>query len=297
MFLTVFPPPSERAIRSTKDAFFKLLYTLPSKNYEKIIKLVQNSVNNKEHSSLKNYTPIQVFHDDHVKSLIARENNKSFKNHQTQSRSIFSKIKNAEKLAVGDEVLLKLKKKPFQKEQSVLYKRWSEKHYFIAAVDKTEYPPLYSLRDFHIKNRRYRTVPSVRPSVRKTFFNLNKLCRIEPETTEKKYRNAKTATIKHILFRVYRFYAHELQKIGTYLEPPTSSKTVLVHDVIFSEEPILRSGKVLANKRTPSYQITRDGQPQNVTSSDLKFFKKIWGPNSLVYSDSFQTQEKRGFIV
>ena len=94
-----------------------------------------------------------------------------------------------------------------------------------------------------------------------------------------------------------RFYAHELQKVSTYLQPPKTSNKILINDVIFSEDSILRSGKVLAIKKTPLYKITRGDQEETVPASDIKFFKKIWGTDSLIYNKVFEEPEKQRFVI
>ena len=74
-------------------------------------------------------------------------------------------------------------------------------------------------------------------------------------------------------------------------------KKITVHDVQFIEEPILRSRKVLAHRKIPSYLITRDTEIETVTATDLKFFKKIWGPNCLSYEKPFEEKHKQKFII
>ena len=80
---------------------------------------------------------------------------KQFKQHQGQSKNLFSKLKEHQKLEVGTSVLLRLKQRAFRKEQNPFQPRWSKEKYVIERVDKSLFPPLYSLRDFPIKNRRY----------------------------------------------------------------------------------------------------------------------------------------------
>ena len=101
-------------------------------------------------------SPIQVFHDPHKSSIIARENMKGFRLHQDESKNLFSKLKDHQKLEVGMTVLLKLKPKAFRKEQNAFQPKWTKEQHVIESIDKTIYPPLYKLRDFPITNRRYK---------------------------------------------------------------------------------------------------------------------------------------------
>ena len=189
---------------------------------------------------------MRVFHDEHVGSLIARENTKTFEEHQFRSKTIFHKQKTAEKISVGDKVLLKLKPKAFRKEGSTFYPRYAESVYTVIAIDKSAFPPLYKLEHFPGKRR---------------------------------------------------FYAFELRKVKNFVPPLKDQKTIFVKDVVFFHEPILRSGITLANRRHVLYQIKKDNKDETVTPSELKFLKKLWGNDSLQYSDLFSQSEKEKYVI
>ena len=52
-------------------------------------------------------------------------------------------------------MLLKLKKKPFAKEQSSFYNRWSTDQYTISEIHNNVFPPVVSLEEYPNKKRRF----------------------------------------------------------------------------------------------------------------------------------------------
>ena len=97
---------------------------------------------------------------------------KGFRLHQDESKNLFSKLKDHQKLEVGMTVLLKLKPKAFRKEQNAFQPKWTKEQHVIESIDKTIYPPLYKLRDFPITNRRYKPLIFQLPSVSFHFYYL-----------------------------------------------------------------------------------------------------------------------------
>lgn len=98
-------------------------------------------------------SPIRVYHDEHIACLVSRQNSRDFAMHQFRSKTIYYKQKRSDALSVGTSVLLKLKPKAFQKESSAFSPRYSDTIYKIVDIDKSEFPPLYSLQHFPTKRR------------------------------------------------------------------------------------------------------------------------------------------------
>jgi hypothetical protein len=89
-----------------------------------------------------------------------------------------------------------------------------------------------------------------------------------------------------------------LQKVApSFHAPPTPSEPVVVEDVLFLNEPVLRSGRLLAHKTKVLYRVNKNNTIQTLTSPDLKFLKKVLGPDSLTYSASFSDPAKQKYIV
>lgn len=114
---------------------------------------MQNCFNNRPHAGLFYSCPIKVFYDSHTACIVARKNSKAYRQHQTKSKSIYATLKEHQKFQIGDFVLLKLKPKPFRKESSVFYPRWTSKKYRIKDIHYDHHPLLYSIE--HFPNKKF----------------------------------------------------------------------------------------------------------------------------------------------
>ena len=123
--------------------------------YQLLIKLIQNTFNNRSHEGLFQFCPIKVFYDSHTACIVARKNSEAFKQHQTKSKSIYANLKEHQKFKVGDFVLLRLKPKAFRKESSSFYPRYTSQRYVIENIHYDAHPLLYSLTNFPKKRRFY----------------------------------------------------------------------------------------------------------------------------------------------
>ena len=95
-----------------------------------------------------------------------------------------------------------------------------------------------------------------------------------------------------------KFYSFELRKIAPSFQlAPKPTEPVVVQDVVFVNEPILRSGRVLANKRNVLYRIEKNNNIQTIPAHDLKFLKKILGEDSLIYAQTFSNPDKHKYII
>jgi hypothetical protein len=84
-----------------------------------ILKLVQNTINNRHHSGISNLKPVEAHFDTHCAAYLARKNVIINNAHQTKARSLFHQRQDKDEIPIlGDKVLLELKKKCFQKESS-----------------------------------------------------------------------------------------------------------------------------------------------------------------------------------
>ena len=99
------------------------------------------------HSSLDNFSPIWVHYDSHTASHIARLTIKSHISHQKQAYIQFSAEKESTRLQIGDLVLLRNKRRPFQKLSSVFYPRFASKIRRVTKIDKRYMPWCYNLSE------------------------------------------------------------------------------------------------------------------------------------------------------
>ena len=96
---------------------------------------------------------------------------------------------------------------------------------------------------------------------------------------------------------VKRYYAFQLLPLSKYFPVDTSKDrpTILVNKFRIPEDDYLRSGKKTSRQPSPLYQILKDGQIYEVTRTDLEFFKKTLGKQSVSYSSYFNNHPD--FIV
>ena len=98
-----------------------------------------------------------------------------------------------------------------------------------------------------------------------------------------------------------RFYRFELLKLDPTFDslPDQVSKVskVFVRDVIFTQSPQLRSGKIMKQKGFLMYIIERDGKTDRVPEATLRLLKTTLGSASLVYDSSFQREDKQRYII
>lgn len=103
--------------------------------------------------------------------------------------------------------------------------------------------------------------------------------------------------ITHFFIFLNRFYSFELLKAGPWLSTPQATERIRVHDISIENTPILRSGRLLANRKKVFYEITRNDQKETVDQVQLKFLKKILGEDSLVYDPTFSESEKQKYVI
>ena len=98
-----------------------------------------------------------------------------------------------------------------------------------------------------------------------------------------------------------RFYRFELLRLDETFDslPDQASNVskVFVKDVIFIENPRLRSGKIMKQKGFLMYVIERNGKIDRVSEATLRLLKTTLGSASLVYDSSFQSEDKQRYII
>ena len=98
-----------------------------------------------------------------------------------------------------------------------------------------------------------------------------------------------------------RFYRFELLKLdqtfGSLPDQVNNVSKVFVKDVIFVENPRLRSGKIMKQKGFLMYVIERNGKIDRVPEATLRLLKSTLGSDSLVYDSSFQREDKKNYII
>ena len=106
------------------------------------------------HSSLDFFTPYEVHYDSHVSSHIARYNSGQHNERQKETFSFFSSRTDS-RLRVGDRVLLRSKKRYFEKLSPIFYPRFVDKTFTIEAVDKRFMPWTFKLAEISDDKRRF----------------------------------------------------------------------------------------------------------------------------------------------
>ena len=91
-----------------------------------------------------------------------------------------------------------------------------------------------------------------------------------------------------------KYYFFELKKVGAEygsLESSvqsTETSKIFVEDFNFEQLPLLRSGRIIANRNPIVYTIRRGEKTETVSAQHLKFFKKFLGKQVLTYSEKFK---------
>ena len=146
----------ERSIRSAKSIFFSLLMQFKTNNYENILELTQQIYNSRKHSAHnRKFTPFQCHNDTHVAAVVARFNSHSFRAHQLESRDLFLSGKR-KVFETGQRVLIKVKKSLVHKKSSNVFQpNFTTKIFTIKTIDKTRFPPVYSMKELKDDSRRF----------------------------------------------------------------------------------------------------------------------------------------------
>lgn len=143
----------ERAVRSFKAIFFRLLIRFPSQRYSNLIHLTQIAYNSKPHSGIFHETPHRAQHFDYTASKILRKILEEYKEHQEEAQSLFRNLKEFQKIKLGDSVRIRHPKQLIRKESSVFTPQVTSEIYTITRVDRTKLPYVYSLNNN--ENKRY----------------------------------------------------------------------------------------------------------------------------------------------
>lgn len=167
--------------------FFRLLLKFPGSRYADLLPLVENIYNNTPHSGELNYnkslacstntriflllptcsylqfslsgifglTPYKAHFCTHGSSIVARKLLSRHNKHQRLSKKTFDNLSKWQKIDTHDYVRVKTTPKLIQKESAVFYRATSDEQYQVTQVDRSEWPYVYSLGNFPIKNRRF----------------------------------------------------------------------------------------------------------------------------------------------
>ena len=136
----------ERAIKTYKAIFFRLLARYPTENYSNILKICQVIYNNKTHRGIYFFTPHRVHHDTNIASTVMRKNLRIYEDHERESRNMFQSLAKDQKLSLGDKVRLRRRKSLISKESEIFYPRVSTEIYTIEKIKREKFPYLYILK-------------------------------------------------------------------------------------------------------------------------------------------------------
>ena len=93
------------------------------------------------------------------------------------------------------------------------------------------------------------------------------------------------------------YYFFELKKVSQDYGVSTISSfnnqsKVKVIDFVYDQSPHLRSGKIVKDKQFVQYFVERNDKVDKVSAETLRYFKKILGPDCLVYSAKFDNHQE-----
>ena len=98
-----------------------------------------------------------------------------------------------------------------------------------------------------------------------------------------------------------RFYSFELLKLDRSFQttrPVTKQASQInVKDVIIQNNSTLRSGRIVKGKGTIMYIIERNGSEDIVPEATLKILKQSLGSSALLYNPTFNSEEKKKFMI
>ena len=215
-------------------------------NIQAILQLTEHIYNSRKHRSIGT-TPIRAHHCSHTSSILARKLLQTHNKKQKRLRNIFS-LKKDYLYKIGDKVLLKNKRTPFQKSNPLKNPEFSPIITTITKIDRRFLPYSYTI--------------STHPNKKFYFFELHRV--------SDQYKN----DIKQ-----------QQQQQQTPFQNPSK---IIVQDFSYENPPVLRSGKSLNKKKLLYYKVQRGDKEEKITDNTLKFYKKLFGNNSLEYSQIFQ---------
>ena len=105
------------------------------------------------HQGIYGFCPYAVHTDPHISSIVARKNNALRTDRQAYLSNVFSN-KSHNVFAPGDKVLIKVRKKHFDKYNPIQNPQFRPGVYTIRSADFSTLPPLYSLVEFSDSRRR-----------------------------------------------------------------------------------------------------------------------------------------------
>ena len=96
-----------------------------------------------------------------------------------------------------------------------------------------------------------------------------------------------------------KYYDFQLLPLSNYfpIDDHIERPQILVNDYKLTATRSLRSGRETLNDADISYSILRNGKTENVSKSDLEYFKNLFGEKSLAYSSFFKDKKHAKFIV
>ena len=150
----IFESLVERCVKSIKKLFFKLLLEFPTSTFENLLHLASLAYNQREHSSLHGFSPIEAHWDSHISSIVVRKTLAKFKRKQKKLVNIFSQ-KPQNIFKVHDAVLLKKRKRQFHRTGAVFHPHFETELRHVTAVDKKCLPFTYSISGFPLKRKFY----------------------------------------------------------------------------------------------------------------------------------------------
>ena len=96
-----------------------------------------------------------------------------------------------------------------------------------------------------------------------------------------------------------RFYHHELLRVSEHFPLETrgleARPKILVNDYQLTETNYLNSGQRKTNRAI--YSVMKDGKISSCTADELKMFKNVYGPDTLLWSSYFNRAPHSKFIV
>ena len=134
--------------------FFKLLVEFKTSSFKHLLSLTAEIYNQKIHRA-HGYPPMVCHNDTHIASLVSRSVLREHLQHREESKAFFER-NDKRNFSPGDKVLIKVVKKKVQKQSnSVFFPNYTQKIYTVKDVDRTKYPPTYSIEEISTPRRFY----------------------------------------------------------------------------------------------------------------------------------------------
>lgn len=205
------------------------------------------------------FTPYEVHFDSHTSSYISRYNSGQHFQRQKETFKFFSTNSDS-RLQIGDRVLLRSKKRYFEKLSPVFYPQFLDNIFTIEYIDKKYLPWTFKLTEISSDKRRFYA------------FELRKLDPSYQTNLSTQQSSSSTSDLNN-------------------------DNTILVKDITIKDKTKLRSGRTVPGKGRIFYVIERNGKRDELSRAALTTLQRALGRTALKYDATFQQPSKQHYIL